>query len=1428
MTRPTDLPSELQIAAGPVNLTVPTRLLMEIDLRADRYVQIDFRNVAQDSIPLHLSLRRDERLIAANRWSAKGWRREVVFDADLGKSVHQLQLELSHALHGGICVTLWLDGVCLGRLDGLPRRCSGARFGVRRGFPDLGDLGWMTWPAGLISLRRLTPGTFGDLTVTPHLELALSCPAKDAWLDLGAGEKGAVFVTPFEGGRAAPQLAAIPGRIWRDQSGTEAVLIARSPAGSEIARMVLRHSDMKTMLGRADLPWLLQHDALARLQWLEHVHFAGLWQEVPMAVREILVREAARNPASGFLPKTAVVVTPAQAPPDPVRTACDAFHRSRNAAHPSDPVFCFKAQARIAGLNAAQVRQLAFHLSEWFCLSSDPRALARAAREFGVTDWTSDTDAWGRVAGLPFLWADAEWTLCITQLRDMLSKKPDWVVTPALAWFARAIARDLASCDDTRPDMATRVVLAQKLLQVVVEFSRSHGAQTGCTQLIAAVTDLLEDSAGFPDWCQRQFSQLALQAYGLNVDFWQQPLARLPAVLHSWRSAFMALHAACRSADRAQIHLRARPFLTHPIAGRDTLARLALGPHALPVGTDGLPDLTVLTGVAAPAQIEEAALRWLAFPRSSDARARLPLTLDTPVHRAACAGLRGASPGIERPPHARVQQQLGEMIQGALSDLRADRPIAPEAFAQILDAARKLMMHEAGFLGLAALLALAESLARAGTTAQARACVTECLAHMRGISVDQLQAAPAVAIALARFEALCPDPTLRAQLRKVAPADPALLPPVSQVRQLEALRKRSNPFSDTLVALISCHANLNTRVRDVHAAWGKALADHGIPLVTVVGRPSGQQPGLGHRFDGRFLHLDVSDDYEGLPQKTLALADWVLNSTGFGRVLKIDDDCFLDAEAFFSDPAFMTVPYFGRGLHRGAGDMDRAWHMARARGPRGRFELDKSPEPSRYADGGTGYVLNRAALRALQVSRATGRGQALEQLSFMEDKLVGDLLAPCGIEVEGPGFDLSIFRKVALTVPAIPQYHDGFLPFAGAAIKLAHLDSGASVQDVAKGRTEPWPMPMKVWPLHRPAGLGWAQHGLTLISPPARLERAQSAACAVISVMRDEGFMIEHFLTHYRRLGVEGFLVVDNGSRDGTLEYLASQEDVAVFSTDTPYNKSAYGVIWQEALLAQFRLGKWSLIADADELLFWSLPDAAGQVRGNLPDLLQRPEFAKADAARVFMFDLYPKGPLRDVQFATAPFLEAGYLDREPLLADWQGRGPWSNADTHTSALRHRLMCEAGLSVRADLFVAQKYPLLRYHPFMHLSTGLHYCAGATCAGRDLAFGHFKYHAQFHAKAAQEAARGQHFNNAEEYRNYLRLQAEGRDSLYQPGVSVPLADCRKLREICDVPQADPFAGIRAQLPVMRAERRRAMRYTLSLPKSALRAHALSAG
>jgi hypothetical protein len=83
---------------------------------------------------------------------------------------------------------------------------------------------------------------------------------------------------------------------------------------------------------------------------------------------------------------------------------------------------------------------------------------------------------------------------------------------------------------------------------------------------------------------------------------------------------------------------------------------------------------------------------------------------------------------------------------------------------------------------------------------------------------------------------------------------------------------------------------------------------------------------------------------------------------------------------------------------------------------------------------------------------------------------------------------------------------------------------------------------------------------------------------------------------------------------------------------------------------------------------------------------------------------------------------------------------------------------------------------------MRLSAGMHFVGDARISSRELLFAHFKYNADFRRKAQEEVLRGQHFNDAEEYRKYLALVSEGRSVIFDPDLSqkwsdVPFVKCR---------------------------------------------------
>jgi len=513
-----------------------------------------------------------------------------------------------------------------------------------------------------------------------------------------------------------------------------------------------------------------------------------------------------------------------------------------------------------------------------------------------------------------------------------------------------------------------------------------------------------------------------------------------------------------------------------------------------------------------------------------------------------------------------------------------------------------------------------------------------------------------------------------------------------------------------------------------------------------------------------------------LPQKTLASIEWVHRNTPYAYMLKIDDDCFIDVDEFFHSLSYRKFDYYGRRLHRQKGQLDRTWHILKSTTDRGLKELDKSPEPSEYADGGSGYVLSRKAMEAISKAHASPTGQQLIADSFMEDKMIGDLLKQQGISISDEDFYVNVERRTFSNATPVSMWQNAFYAGLESVVKVVHLDTHKKQDEALKLSESGGLFPKKIWPTHDAVSLGYNTNLLELLSDQTKLAKLNAESLAVVACMRNEMFMLPHFLRHYRELGVKSFLIADNCSDDGTREYLMEQPDVAVFSVDTDYSISQYGVSWQMNIVANLRVGRWSLIADADELLVFR-----GWERKSLPKLLNSKDWKDVDAVRIYMLDMYPEGPLSETTFEKQdPFASAGFVDKEPFIPVPSSRGPYSNSPTVTSALRHRLIPRS----RPDLFVAQKYALMRYMPWMRPSAGFHYVAEQRVAEQEMIFAHFKYTAQFRQKAVDEVARGQHFNDAEEYRKYLDLMSEGREVIFKPGLSVPWRDCDQVRRILD--------------------------------------------
>ena len=274
-------------------------------------------------------------------------------------------------------------------------------------------------------------------------------------------------------------------------------------------------------------------------------------------------------------------------------------------------------------------------------------------------------------------------------------------------------------------------------------------------------------------------------------------------------------------------------------------------------------------------------------------------------------------------------------------------------------------------------------------------------------------------------------------------------------------------------------------------------------------------------------------------------------------------------------------------------------------------------------------------------------------------------------------------------------------------------------------------------------------------------------------LVRNELARLPWLLAYYRALGVDRFLVLDNGSDDGTREWLLRQgPDVHLFRTEASFAASGAGMRWTNRLLDAHGVGAWCLTIDADEVLVYPHCETAP-----LPVLTAYLDRCGAEAMAAPMLDLYAEAPLDEVR----------YMPGESLIEAF----PWFDATGYVRRdsndfpyFRLHGGCRARLFYEhaAAGPVLQKVPLIRWRPEIKYTSSKHTafpCRLADVSGMLL---HFKYLPEFAAQVRAEVARGQHFLGAKEYRAYLRRLEQGEAFSFMAAVSQRYRDSRQLVEL----------------------------------------------
>jgi Glycosyl transferase family 2 len=285
---------------------------------------------------------------------------------------------------------------------------------------------------------------------------------------------------------------------------------------------------------------------------------------------------------------------------------------------------------------------------------------------------------------------------------------------------------------------------------------------------------------------------------------------------------------------------------------------------------------------------------------------------------------------------------------------------------------------------------------------------------------------------------------------------------------------------------------------------------------------------------------------------------------------------------------------------------------------------------------------------------------------------------------------------------------------------------------------------------HAGVRAAWATHarqgGYRVFSavtePPVPVRPGQAVAGRVVvfAVVFNGIDYIQPFLDHYRALGVESFVIVDNASTDGTREALAAASDVVLYDQPGSFRAAAHGVAWINPLLQEHSQGRWALFVDIDEHLVFPGMDLG---RG-LSDLLDYAEAQGAGCFPSYMLDLFASpGSARE------GFAGHRYFDREYVA--------------FPSVLPPYRMMQGGVRGRLTgrQFLITKSPLVKVDPEViflennHLHTHLPPCDVTT------ALLHYKFVGDATARFVEAVERGEHFLGGRFYRDMLaRMKGQG--------------------------------------------------------------------
>ena len=250
----------------------------------------------------------------------------------------------------------------------------------------------------------------------------------------------------------------------------------------------------------------------------------------------------------------------------------------------------------------------------------------------------------------------------------------------------------------------------------------------------------------------------------------------------------------------------------------------------------------------------------------------------------------------------------------------------------------------------------------------------------------------------------------------------------------------------------------------------------------------------------------------------------------------------------------------------------------------------------------------------------------------------------------------------------------------------------------------------------------------------------------LVCALKDDVDKMRYFMDHYRKLGVCNFVFLDNGSTDGTFEFLLEQPDAIVYRCDHAFTADRK-IAWVNRLIAEYGINRWYLMVDSDEFFTY-----LGQDKHDINELIRRAESKGYKRLGVVHLDMYPKGQLFG-QGNTDDFIETYcYFDKDTYSYEKTPRGM-----KIVGGPRKRVF---GTNMKVSGYRFVYFEKDDVVPSAHFMIPYEKSYGVPVTFVSL---HYKFvNESDYIKMIEAVQTGMHSNNSEEYKTYYRVLKENRE------------------------------------------------------------------